>query len=199
MGEFGTIFGGLNGKSKTDFTNGNARFVSYVNIFHNMAVRADADDFVRVAPTERQRHLRRGDVLFTGSSESAADVAMSSVVTDDPNGSLYLNSFSIGFRPHDSTALDPGFAKHLFRSSPMRAQLVRTASGVTRYNVSKVRLAKVVLPIPPRAEQRRIAGVLDTFDALVNDLSSGLPAEVDARRQQYAYYRDRLLTFKEAP
>jgi type I restriction enzyme S subunit len=40
--------------------------------------------------------------------------------------------------------------------------------------------------------------LLDRFDALVNDLSIGLPAEIEARRQQYAYYRDRLLTFEEA-
>lgn len=45
--------------------------------------------------------------------------------------------------------------------------------------------------------QRRIANVLDKFDTLVNDLSSGLPAEIEARRKQYEYYRDKLLTFKE--
>lgn len=50
---------------------------------------------------------------------------------------------------------------------------------------------------PPRDEQARIVDVLDKFDALVNDLSSGLPAEIEARRKQYEYYRDKLLTFKE--
>ena len=51
--------------------------------------------------------------------------------------------------------------------------------------------------LPPLDEQRRIADILDKFDALVNDLSVGLPAELGARRKQYEYYRDRLLTFKE--
>ncbi|EBM0725494.1 restriction endonuclease subunit S, partial [Salmonella enterica subsp. enterica serovar Senftenberg] len=54
------------------------------------------------------------------------------------------------------------------------------------------------IPLPSLAEQRRVAKKLRHFDALVNDLSIGLPAEIAARRQQYEYYRDMLLTFKEA-
>ena len=54
------------------------------------------------------------------------------------------------------------------------------------------------LQLPSLDEQRRIVAILDNFDALVNDLSVGLPAELAARRKQYEYYRDRLLTFEEA-
>ena len=54
------------------------------------------------------------------------------------------------------------------------------------------------LPLPSLEEQQRIVEILDSFDALVNDLSSGLPAEIAGRRKQYEYYRDRLLTFEEA-
>ena len=198
MGEVGSIFGGLTGKSKTDFTEGNARFMSYVNVFNHVAVNVLADDFVRVEPGERQRTLQRGDVLFTGSSETAGEVGMSSVVTADTREPLYLNSFSIGYRLNDPSVLEPAFAKHLFRSRGMRAQIIRTASGVTRFNVSKARLAQVEFPIPSLDEQKRIAGILDKFDALVNDLSVGLPAELVARRKQYEYYRDRLLTFDAA-
>lgn len=56
---------------------------------------------------------------------------------------------------------------------------------------------RLVIPIPSMDDQRRIADRLDRFDALVNDLSVGLPAELAARRKQYEYYRDKLLTFKE--
>lgn len=60
------------------------------------------------------------------------------------------------------------------------------------------RIEQVHIPVPPLAEQRRIVAILDNFDMLVNDLSTGLPAEIKARRQQYEYYRDKLLTFEEA-
>lgn len=53
------------------------------------------------------------------------------------------------------------------------------------------------VPVPPLAEQQRIVDILDRFDALCNDITSGLPAEIEARRKQYEYYRDKLLTFKE--
>ncbi len=53
------------------------------------------------------------------------------------------------------------------------------------------------IPVPPREIQERVAETLDRFDALVNDISSGLPAEIEARRKQYEYYRDKLLDFKE--
>ncbi len=50
--------------------------------------------------------------------------------------------------------------------------------------------------IPSLSEQQRIVNILDRFDRLINDLSQGLPAEIEARQQQYEYYRDQLLTFK---
>ena len=53
------------------------------------------------------------------------------------------------------------------------------------------------IPLPPLKEQRRLVSILDRFDTRCNDLASGLPAEIEARRKQYEYYRDKLLTFKE--
>ena len=57
-------------------------------------------------------------------------------------------------------------------------------------------LCRIRIPVPPLAEQERIVAILDKFDALANDISSGLPAELEMRRKQYEYSRDRLLTFK---
>lgn len=59
-------------------------------------------------------------------------------------------------------------------------------------------MARISVPVPPLAEQARIVSILDRFDALCNDLTSGLPGEIEARKKQYEYYRDKLLTFKEA-
>ena len=64
-------------------------------------------------------------------------------------------------------------------------------------SVDMVNFKRLQIPIPPMEEQKCVANQLDHFDALVNDISIGLPAELATRRKQYEYYRDRLLTFKE--
>ena len=66
--------------------------------------------------------------------------------------------------------------------------------GIPQLTVPNVR--KIKIPVPPLAEQKRIVAILDKFDALVNDISVGLAAELNARRKQYEYYRNKLLTFK---
>lgn len=57
-------------------------------------------------------------------------------------------------------------------------------------------LTDFLIPVPPLSEQKRIVSILDRFEALTTDLQSGLPAEIEARRKQYEYYREQLLTFK---
>ena len=58
-------------------------------------------------------------------------------------------------------------------------------------------LKKIKIPLPPLDVQECIVSILDRFDALCNNLTSGLPAEIEARKKQYEYYRDKLLTFQE--
>ena len=59
-------------------------------------------------------------------------------------------------------------------------------------------MGTILIPIPPLSEQERIVSILDRFESLTTDLTSGLPAEIKARQQQYEYYREQLLTFKRA-
>lgn len=75
---------------------------------------------------------------------------------------------------------------------------VAKKTGGSVASIESNKLFSFRIPVPPLEEQARIVAILDKFDALVNDLSSGLPAEIAARRKQYEHYRDRLLTFKEA-
>ena len=196
MSDIGTFYSGLSGKTKEDFQNGNAKFISYVNIFNNPSLITDVDDRVKILEGERQNTIQYGDLLFTGSSETPDECGMCSVLTHHTEEKLYLNSFCFGFRFNDLSGINPEFMKFLFRSSVIRKLICKTANGVTRFNISKKEFAKIVIPIPSLAEQDHIASVLDKFYFLVGDLSAGLPAEIEKRRQQYEYYRDKLLTFK---
>lgn len=195
LGDAGHFFGGLTGKTSDDFVDGNDKFVTYSGLFNSLSIDQDCLSSVNVGQNEKQNQLRVGDILFTGSSETPEEVAYSSVVTKDL-GTVYLNSFCFGYRMDNARVLDPEFAKHLFRSKWVRKQLVKTAMGVTRFNVSKERMKRVEIIIPDISTQRRIAVSLDKFWLYVTGLSDGLPAEIKLRQQQYEYYRDELLSFK---
>ena len=70
-------------------------------------------------------------------------------------------------------------------------------TGGAQPKLNQKNLNRIPISLPPLPEQRRIVAILDRFDALCNDLTSGLPAEIAARQKQYEYYRDKLLAFKE--
>lgn len=195
LGELGAFFGGLTGKSKDDFVDGNAKLITYKNVYSNPALQIDVEDRVKIAEGEKQRTLQYGDVIFTGSSETPDECGFSSVVTTKTDEKLYLNSFCFFFRFHDSQIMLPDFAKHLFRTNDLRYQITKTANGVTRFNVSKKLMKNVKVPLPPLDVQKRLVNVLDNFDAICADLNIGLPAEIHARQKQYEFYRDALLTY----
>jgi type I restriction enzyme S subunit len=190
LGELGVFYGGLTGKSKTDFQHGNAKFITYMNVYSNIAVKTNINDFVRIGKNENQNRVEYGDVLFTGSSETPDECGISSVLTEKISEPLYLNSFCFGFRLHDKELFLPDFLKYLFRDDKIRMQIAQTANGVTRFNVSKKRFAKISIPIPPLPVQQEIVNILDKFTAL----EAALEAELEARRKQYEYYRNQLLT-----
>ena len=81
LGELGKFYGGLSGKSKEDFQDGNAKFITYMNVFSNIALEIDVEDTVKIGPKEKQNVIEYGDVLFTGSSETPDECGMSSVLT----------------------------------------------------------------------------------------------------------------------
>ena len=189
--EIGYFYGGLSGKSKKDFIGGNKKFISYMNIFTNSTVRLDIDDKVKVGKEEKQNKITYGDILFTGSSETPDECGMTSVVTCEINEDIYLNSFSFGYRFNNLNGLFPKFFSFLMRSHFIRDEITKTANGVTRFNVSKKLLGKVMIPIPPLSIQKSIVEKLDAFESLI----SSLKEEIALRQKQYEYYREKLLTF----
>ena len=98
LGELGFFYGGLSGKSKDDFNNGSAKFITYMNVFSNLELKLDVMDTVKISSNEKQNTLQYGDVIFTGSSETSDACGMSSVLTIKSDEELYLNSFCFIFR-----------------------------------------------------------------------------------------------------
>lgn len=86
LSELGHFFGGLTGKSKEDFSNGNAKFITYTNVYSNPALVIDISDSVKIGANEKQHTLKYGDILFTGSSETPDECGMSSVLTQNTDG-----------------------------------------------------------------------------------------------------------------
>ncbi|HHF5597783.1 TPA: restriction endonuclease subunit S [Haemophilus influenzae] len=193
LDEISSIYGGLTGKGKADFENGNALYVPYKNIFNNIEVDFNNLDTVNVSDDEKQYTIKYGDVLFTGSSETAEEAGMSSAVTTKTEQKIYLNSFSFGLRFNDDIELLPEFSKFLFRTLSIRKEIVKSASGVTRFNISKARFKKIKIPIPPLSVQTEIVRILDALTALTSELTR----ELILRQKQYEYYREKLLSEEE--
>lgn len=100
-------------------------------------------------------------------------------------------------RPNNNI-VDSYYLKYLIESIIGIKELrKRTLVNAVPIKINKDDIGKLVLPIPPLKEQKRIVNILDRFDKLCNNISEGLPAEIEARQKQYEYYRDKLLTFME--
>ena len=190
--DIGFFYGGLSGKTKNDFIEGNKKFVSYMNVFTNSTICLDINDKVKISDGETQNKIAYGDILFTGSSETPNECGMSSVVTTEIDEEIYLNSFCFGYRFNNLDGICPKFFSFLLRSTSMRNEISKTANGVTRFNVSKKLLAKVNVFIPSLKVQQSIVTKLDAFESLI----SSLKEEIALRQKQYEYYREKLLTFE---
>ena len=186
--DIGNFFGGLTGKSKEDFNIGNAKFVSYMTVFSNPQLPDIINDTVLISENEKQNKIKKGDILFTGSSETPDECGMSCVVTQDIDEDIYLNSFCFGLRLNNKEIANPAYLSHYFRSNYARKQIKKTANGVTRFNISKKKFSEIEIVIPPIKVQEEIVKILDSFTNLIDALNE----ELSLRQKQLEYYRDQL-------
>lgn len=96
----------------------------------------------------------------------------------------------------DERIILSNFLMHYLYSASAKKQFVPKISKGSVPHLKVKDLQNVKVPVPPLEEQERIVSILDRFDKLCNDISEGLPAEIEARRKQYEYYRDKLLSFE---
>lgn len=171
MGDLGSTYGGLSGKSKQDFGHGNSLYVPFTNVMANVVV--DVDNLEKVDVREAQNNLALGDLLFNGSSETPEEVCFSALVSADIR-KLYLNSFCFGFRSNQKNAYLPLYLAYWFRSEVGRAAVLVMAQGSTRYNISKSQFMKLTIVLPDTEEQTAIATILSDMDEEIQALEQRL-------------------------
>ncbi|PKU89768.1 type I restriction enzyme specificity protein [Bifidobacterium thermophilum] len=162
LGEVGLTYPGLSGKTKEDFGHGDARFVTYMNVYSNAV--ANPDGVEAIEKDDRQHEVMNGDVFFTGSSETPDEVGLSSVWLGNSTDT-YLNSFCFGYRP--SKQLDSLFLASSLRSPQMRSRIILLAQGISRFNISKTQVMQLPLCFPSLPEQRRIGDFFSILDGLI--------------------------------
>ena len=162
MGNCGTTYGGLTGKTKEDFGHGNARFIPYTNVFDNPLTDTKRLEAVEIDSSQNQ--VAYGDVFFTVSSETPGEVGMSSVWLENVENT-YLNSFCFGYRP--TVEFNPYYLAYMLRSSSMRKKITFLAQGISRYNISKNKMMDIEIPIPKIEEQKQIGSYFRNLDHLI--------------------------------
>ena len=165
LGEVGTTYTGLSGKTKEDFGHGNGQFITYMNVFSNAVASSEMVEPVEI--DDRQNKVVAGDVLFTTSSETPEEVGMSSVWLENSKNT-YLNSFCFGcfgYRP--IIPFDPYYLAFMLRSSLMRKKITFLAQGISRYNISKNKMMDIEIPVPIMSEQHQIGEYFRNLDYLI--------------------------------
>jgi len=191
LGELGEFIRGRR-FTKDDYVDSGLGCIHYGQIYTDYGTTATRT--ITFLPEEFRNKLRLarpGDLVIAATGENVEDVckAVAWLGTDE----VAAHDDCFIYR-HE---LDPTYASYLFQSSGFQEQKVRYVSESKVVRISGVNMAKIRVQVPPLEDQKRIVEALNSFDALINDPSSGLPAEIAARRTQYEHYRHRLMTFKE--
>ena len=126
---------------------------------------------------------KKGDVLIS----AAGTIGRTGVYDGKP---AYFQDSNIVWIDNDESIVLNSYLRYCYELKPWKA-----SEGGTIPRLYNDNIAKAVIAVPSIEEQKRVVSILDRFDAIRNDLTGGLPAEIEARRKQYEYYRDKLLNF----
>ena len=162
LGDVGETYTGLSGKTKADFGHGQARFITYMNVFSNPISNPEMTEPIEIDP--KQNEVEVGDVFFTTSSETPEEVGMSSVLLEK-RGKIYLNSFCFGFRPTEK--IDSYYLAYMLRSESAREKIILLAQGISRYNISKSKVMEIAVSLPSLDEQKLIGQYFRQLDNLI--------------------------------
>ena len=162
LGEVGSTYTGLSGKSKDDFGHGEGKFITYMNVFSNPIGSSDMLESVEI--DDKQNKVLMGDILFTTSSETPEEVGMSCVWLENSEN-IYLNSFCFGYRLNE--LFNPYYLAYMLRSSSIRKEITFLAQGISRYNISKNKMMEIKIPIPNIEEQIQIGEYFKQLDKLI--------------------------------
>ena len=179
------------GYTATALDKGNTRIVRITDIDDQGCLKEDNAKFINMNDVARKSLLKKGDLVMARTGATYGKT----LYFDSEYPSVYA-SFLIKLTLNNQKILNR-FYWHFSKTSLywQQAEKLVTVGGQQQFNTPA--LKKILVPVPPLSEQQRIVDILDRFDALCNDITSGLPAEIEARKKQYEYYRDKLLTFKE--
>jgi len=191
LGEFGKLVGG-SGLPKTDFTDSGIACIHYGQIYTHYGVYSDKTiSFVSLSSAKKLKKVNQGDLIIAKTSENVEDVCKT--VAWLGNDEIVTGGHT-AILNHEQ---NPKYLSYYINGAEeFQTQKRKYTTGVKVKDVSLKNLAKIKIPIPPISKQKEIVAILDKFDALVNDISTGLPAEIAARKKQYEYYRNQLLEFR---
>ena len=163
LGEIGVFLSSLTGKTKEDFDKGNAKYIPYINVYKNTFIDIHSLGKVNIREEEKQNVVKKGDILFTISSETPEEAGMSSVLADEIKD-CYVNSFCSLFRFNSLSDKSIYFYGYLLRHHTIREYFRKTAQGSTRFNLSKESFKNLSLLVSKLDEQQKIADCLLSLD-----------------------------------
>ncbi|GAA4146969.1 restriction endonuclease subunit S [Sphingobacterium kyonggiense] len=190
LGDIGEFIRG-SGLQKTDFRESGVGCIHYGQVYTYYGTSAtETKSFVSEELAKKLKKVNKGDIIITNTSENIEDVCKAVAWLGEDE--IVTGGHACIFKHNEN----PLYIVYCTQVSSFFRQKKKLAKGTKVTDVSAKDLAKIKIPLPSIEEQNRIVAILDKFDALVNDISTGLPAEIKARREQYEYYRGKLLSFE---